>query len=210
MRIVCKGVEPGSLRLYKRSNPNARYEDLSPTLRADIREACVVEQFYLCAYCCQQISGESTDTMNEHVEARKLAPSRSLDFTNIVASCRSAHQCDSAHGSQHLPLTPFMDACEREFEFGVSGRVKGSTERAKEAIRVLNLGDKEENNRRLIEMRKQLSYTLLLATGIDPDEGLDCDELLEVLIVDLSSPREGRLEPFAPVVVSILRRWLSA
>ncbi|AJC68211.1 hypothetical protein [Dickeya zeae] len=210
MRKITKGTEPASLTAWKRANPNGRYDKLTETERQDIRDACAKEQFYLCAYCCKPISGDNSDTMNEHVQARKLAPRRSLDFTNIVASCTTKNQCDAAHGSQPFSLTPLMAECETELQFMISGRVEGKTERAQEAIKVLNLGDKKGNNKPLIEARKKFIDSLLLTNGIDPNEGLEDDDLLRAVINDFSSPQNGRLEPYAPVLVNILKSWLSA
>lgn len=206
MKKIDKGPEPASLTVFKQANPQARYQDLSDVERQDIRQSCSREQFYLCAYCCQAISGANQDTMNEHVVARRLAPERSLDFSNIVASCTTPKQCDSSHDSQDLPLTPFMPECEDEFRFKLSGRVEGVTERAREAIRVLNLGDAEENNKGLIEKRKQLVNTLIWKDYGNPELlTLEDDrELLNELINELNRPQDGKLEPFAPVLVNIL------
>lgn len=209
MRKIDKGYEPERLTQWKRQHPQGRYDQLNDLERQDIRIACTEEQFYLCAYCCQTISGTSADTMNEHVEARNLAPSRSLDFSNIVASCTTPQQCDAAHGSQALPLTPLMDECETELQFMLSGRVKGLSRNAEQSIHVLNLGDHERNNKKLIEKRKQLSHHLLFVNGVLPDEGLEDEELLQILIADLSQPINGRLEAFSPVVINILRQRIT-
>ena len=211
MRRISKtpGVEPELLTKWKQRNPQGIYKNLSEVERQAIREACAEEQYYLCAYCCQAVSGQRRDTMNEHVEARKIAPHRSLDFTNIVASCTNPNQCDAAHGSQPLPLTPFMPECETDLVFKLSGRVVGKTQQAVEAIRVLNLGDTEKNNRSLIEKRKQLVQTLLLTNSVNPGEGLDDNELIEILIDELSVPVDGKLAAFAPVTINILRQWIS-
>ena len=209
MREIDKGIEPESLTAFKRAMPHARYPDLSELERRDIRNACTKEQFHLCAYCCQVISGKNNDTMNEHVEAQQLAPNRTLDFTNLVASCRTPNQCDAAHGSQPLPLTPLMPECETELRFRLSGRVEGLTERAREAIRVLNLGDTEQNNKALIEKRKQLVDGLIWANyGGDPDqlELEEDEELIRMLIDDLARPKDGKLKPFAPVLINILSK----
>ncbi|MDV6344014.1 hypothetical protein [Nitrosomonas sp. Is37] len=209
MRKINKGREPASLIAWKRTNPVGDYNQLTEIERQDIRDACLQEQFYLCAYCCQKITGENDDCMNEHVEARHLAPNRSLDFGNIVASCTTPNQCDAAHGSQPLSLTPLMAECETELRFKISGRIEGLTDQAKETIRVLNLGDTEVNNKALIEKRKNLSESLLWKNGVDPSEGLDDDELIKAVIDDISQPQNGKLESFAPVVVNILRNWLT-
>ncbi|MBD2315184.1 TIGR02646 family protein [Desertifilum sp. FACHB-1129] len=207
MRRISKGAEPPCLTAWKRTNPHGRYHQLTDDIRRNIRQCALEEQFYLCAYCCQKI--QDIDTChNEHIEAQKLNPERTLDFLNIVASCNTPNQCGDAHQSQHLPLTPLMMECETELRFKISGRVEGLSDRAIETIRVLNLGDREQNNRSLIEKRKQLSNVLFLSNGVDPNEGLEDEELLEMLIADLSPPQQGQMEPFTPVVVNILRNWL--
>lgn len=208
MKKITKREEPNSLTRWKQAHPGGNYKEIDDALRKDIREACSKEQFFLCAYCCTGISGKSTDTMNEHVQARREAPNRSLDFQNIVASCKTLGQCDSAHGSQPLPITPLMDECEKEFKFKISGRVEGITERAREAIAVLNLGDSEQNNKSLIAKRKALSESLLWVNGVDPSEGLEDDDLLQAVIDDLLVPDDGALRPFSPVVANILRGWM--
>jgi uncharacterized protein (TIGR02646 family) len=199
---------------WKRNNPNKRYKQLDNTLEAinirqDIREACTKEQFYICAYCCQAISGNSNDTMNEHVVAQEIDPNRTLDFTNIVASCRTLGQCDDSHQSQLLPITPFVDQCETELKFKISGRVEGLSEDAIRSINVLNLGDTEENNKGLIEKRKRLVDGILWTNGINPDEGLDDNELLNDLIENIIQPNGGRLDPFSPIAVNILKQWIA-
>jgi uncharacterized protein (TIGR02646 family) len=206
MRTISKGTEPPSLTDWIRKKPNG-YEDLDPNIRRDIREYALKEQFYLCAYCCQKIEGIDV-CHNEHIEAQNSRPQRSLDFTNIVASCNTDNQCGKAHKSQLLPLTPLMVECETELRFKISGRVEGLSDRAITTIQVLKLGDQEKNNRKLIEKRKQLSNTLLWKNGINPDEGLEDTELLELLIDELAQPLEGQLDAFAPVVINILQSWL--
>lgn len=207
MRTISKGAEPHGLVAWKRTNPHGRYNQLTEDIRRIIRQHTLEEQFYICAYCCQQI--QNIDAChNEHIEAQNLNPKRTLDFSNIVASCNTSNQCGNAHKSQPLPLTPLMTECETELRFKISGRVEGMSERAKVTIQVLNLGDDEKNNRSLIEKRRQLSNTLLWTNGIDPNEGLEDEELLEMLISDLSQPQQGKMEPFTPVVINILKSWL--
>ena len=67
-----------------------------------------------------------------------------------------------------------------------------------------------KNNRALIEKQKQLSNALLWANDINPDDGLEDDEILNILIDDLSQPQQDQMEPFTPVVINILRSWLQA
>lgn len=210
MRKITKrdGFEPLSLSNFKRAHPLGNYGDLEAAERNDIRAECATEQYFLCAYCSKQITGKNQDSMNEHVDARRIAPNRSLDFTNIVASCTTPRQCDDSHGSQPLPLTPFMEACETELQFKLSGKVVGLSDRAIETIRVLNLGDTLTNNRSLIEQRRQLTESLLWANGINPNDGLEDDELIDLVLTDISTPKDGKLEAFSPVLVNILKQWI--
>ncbi|MGP5214129.1 retron system putative HNH endonuclease [Psychrobacter immobilis] len=190
-------VEPLSLSQFKRPNKQRNYSHLTPEIRQDIRKACTKEQLYLCAYCCKTISGDSRDTMNEHVEARRVAPNRDLDYTNIVASCTTPKQCDDAHGSQTLPLTPFDDECETALEFKISGRVTGLTDDAKETIRVLNL-----DNKSLMEQRRTFINTILFTYG---EDAIEDNDLINIMIDELAQPKKGRLEAFSPVIVNALR-----
>ncbi len=200
--------EPEELTHWKIANPAGDYTDLPSDVRRAIRLTNTQGQYYLCAYCCQEITGTKTDCMNEHVEARSIAPHRSLDFDNIVASCTKINQCDKAHKAQHLPLTPLMSECESEFQFYLSGRVKGITDRAKTTITVLNLGDTEENNNALIERRKALIHILLFTNGVNHANELDDDELIQIVIDDINSVKDGKLSAFSPALTNVLRSWL--
>ena len=206
MRKINKGEAPESLNQWKRANPTGQYSDVDAGVKQSIRITALQEQGYLCAYCCVLLSGDG-DCHNEHVVAQSLSPKQTVEFSNIVVSCNAKKQCGNAHGSKLLPVTPFMDACETELKFSISGRVKGLTERATKMIKVLNLGDSEQQNRALIEKRKQLAEVLLWRNGVDPKEGLDDDELIAIVIDDILQPVNGKFESFAPVVANILRGW---
>ncbi len=201
MRKITKGIEPAELTSWKRKNPRGRYDDLSHAERGAINDATRQEQFGLCAYCCKKI-GES-DSMNEHVEARNIAKNRTLDFSNIVASCITPKQCDAAHGSQPLPLTPLMVECETELKFYFSGDVEGLTDRAKQAIDVLNL-----NNQSLIAKRKQQIKTLVMPPDTTESVLLWDGETIEMFINEwLQKPDDdGQLQAYSPVLVNVLRQ----
>lgn len=202
MRKIIKGDEPATLTQWKRANPRGRYADLTHEPSQSIRQACIEEQYGLCAYCCHEITADNA--RNEHVQAQKLAPNRTVDFSNIVASCDRLKQCDKAHGHQVLPLTPLMDECETELKFYISGRVEGLTPRATTSIQVLNLGDSHDNNRALINARKTLVEALLYEGGVELK--VEDSDLLILLMEELSAPdANNRLKPFAPVLVNVIR-----
>ncbi|MEZ8068300.1 TIGR02646 family protein [Vibrio sp. FF145] len=213
MRKITKraGYEPQQLTDWKRANPNKRYPQLKDGgVRQAIRMEALAEQHFLCGHCCQALSGDG-DCHNEHVEAQDLNQNRTLDFSNIIASCNTLNQCGDSHKSQALPLTPFMDECETDLVFKLSGRVSGKSPDAIETIRVLNLGDRDSNNKSLIAKRKAAVHSLLWQYSIDPDADpeLEDDEIIEMMIDDLSTPADGKLEAFSPVVVNVLKQWIA-
>lgn len=213
MRKITKraGYEPQSLTDWKRANQNKRYSQLKDgAVRQAIRSEALEEQYYLCGHCCQALSGDG-DCHNEHVEAQDLNQNRTLDFSNIIASCNTQNQCGDSHKSQALPLTPLMDECETDLVFKLSGRVSGKTPDANETIRVLNLGDREINNKSLIAKRKAAVHSLLWQYNIDPDADpeLEDDEIIEMMIDDLSTPDNGKLEAFSPIVINVLKQWIA-
>ena len=195
-----KGFEPPKLTAWKRKNKNGKYADLSDKKYKDVRdainEATCKEQFGLCAYCCKAIT--ENNSMNEHVEAQNIAKNRTLDFSNIVASCTTQKRCDKAHGSQPLPLTPLMDECETELKFYFSGKVEGLTDRARKSIEVLGL-----NSSAIREERKQMIENLLF-TNTPNDVNFSDNDLIAALL----NPTNGQLQAYSPVLVNVLRQKL--
>ena len=206
MRKITKGDEPAALTQWKRANPNGRYPELTHQERNAIRRACIEEQYGLCAHCCNVITPESAH--NEHVEAQRLAPNRTVDFSNIVASCNRPNQCGDSHAHQALPLTALMNECETEVKFYLSGRVEGMSPRAITSIQVLNLGDRREKNRALFNDRRDIINALLFNSCLDgSDFTIENIDLLTILEEDLQQPDENRqLKAFSPVLINVIRQ----
>lgn len=211
MKKIRKTSEPTALTGWKKANPGkSKYDQLSDDVRRAIREHALQEQHYLCAYCCCLISSADKDKChNEHMEARSINSKRELDFSNIVVSCNARNQCGTSHKSQSLDLLPVMHECETELQFMISGRVRGLSTRAVEAIRILNLGDSEKNNKALIDKRRRLVEAVLYKNGVDPTEGLEDEEIVEMLLHDLLTPVDGKLDAFAPVAANVIRNWIN-
>ena len=209
MRLIAKGQEPTELTAWKKFNPKGLYQDLQNSkqgklTRQAICQAAIHEQYGLCAYCCKQI--DETNSNNEHLASQRSARNKTLDFANIVASCTTPNRCNQARGAKELPLTPLMPERETELQFRLSGTVKGMTERAIEAIKVLAL-DKQA----IREERKGLVDSLLYDNSMIPDDlQPPDDDLLNILLRDLQQPDEaGQLSPFSPVLINILRQFLA-
>lgn len=102
-----------------------------------------------------------------------------------------------------------MAECETELKFFISGRVEGKTPRAQDSVKVLNLGESARSNKALVERRKQMCQTLMLTYGEHINDGVEDDGLITLLISDLETPADGKLEPYAPALINILRQWLN-
>ncbi len=212
MQQIIKGNEPTELAEYKRKNPTHRYDDLGEDLeriRPTIRQACLDEQSYLCAYCCRQIGTKDRDCHNEHILPQQKYPQKSFDFIgNIVGSCSSGNSCGDAKANQEINISPLSPRCESEFKFNISGTITGLTDDAKQTIDVLKLGDSLQQNQKLVDIRKQAIANFLFSQSTTIDDLVEDDELLTLLVEDLQQITEGKLQPFAPIITKALKNWI--
>ena len=201
--IKVQGREPVELTAWKKANQGKRYQDLQAPIRQAIRRAAIKEQFGLCGYCCQRI--DENDSNNEHVISRQSDKNQTLNFSNIIASCKKKDRCNQARGAKELALTPFMPECELELKFYLSGKLEGNTIRATEAINSLGL-----DNRAIREERKNLVDELIFTEGLFSNElQLRGDEFLNDMISKLDKPDDsGMLLAHSPALINIIRGFL--
>jgi uncharacterized protein (TIGR02646 family) len=209
MRQIIKVIEPQSLTNFKVTFPTSKYEDLSggnETIRIDIRNSCLREQNYLCAYCCDRIT--ISDSHNEHIIPQSDVSGRNLtlDYNNIVASCQSNNHCGHKKKKQLISLTPLMPNCEVDIIYLLNGKMTHRNQNAQNTISVLNLRD-----RGLANKRKSVIDIVLFQYVEDLNNlALEDTEYLEMIIDEINIPSiDGKLEAFTPVIVNVLRQFLS-
>lgn len=208
MRRIDKLNEPMSLTQFKLNNLSLKYIDLAnghENVRIDIRQSCVNEQFFLCAYCCDRIT--TITSHNEHIIPQNslLGNNLTLDYDNIVASCQTNNNCGHKKGNSLINLTPLMIECENEVIFQLNGKITHTTPRAQETINILNLRNKGLENK-----RKQV-IDIILFEYVDDLNNLRLEEdyYLELIIEELSQVDiSGKLEAFSPVIINVLRQFL--
>lgn len=208
MRLINKGVEPVSLTRLKVIQPNFKYQDLIGPyniIRVDIRKSCIIEQFSLCAYCCDRITSNSSH--NEHIipQSDPIGANLSLDYTNIIASCESKNHCGHFKKNNIIPLTPLMNTCESDILFQLNGKMTSRNPNAQQTIAILNL-----RNAALSEKRRKVIDLILFEYVDDLSEMvLEDAEFLELMIDELKNPNvDGKLEAFAPVIINVLRQFI--
>lgn len=160
-------------------NEKALYEILKTQLRQ--------EQNGLCCYCCQRLDEQ---VKVEHLKPRNPKDPKNskqnrnlmFEYGNLLLSCTIPKQCDSKKGNQDLPLTPLMQESDDELKINFAGELEAKTDRAKQAIDILNL-----NNRKLCEKRKakidMIQFTFdPNSTLMPPVKVLDKENLNAIII----------------------------
>lgn len=156
MIFIEKKEEPKWLSEYKKNNPTAIYDSESfAGYREQLRDTLVLEQRSLCAYCCSHIKNDKAH--NEHIEPRHPqngVSTRSLDYSNIVASCNNKGTCGNKKKNEYDSkrfVSPLNPNCEEEFTYYPDGVIEGD----QYTIDLLNLNAYE-----LREARKAVYKTI--------------------------------------------------
>jgi uncharacterized protein (TIGR02646 family) len=179
--------------------------------KADVHEALLEEQGYICCYCGRRVNtGESHI---EHLVPRKLCRGRELDYTNMLASCEGGtrdsppsenhcgHRKDNWYESR-LFVSPLDPDCESYFTFTTAGEIlpvsdPARAKKAKETIRRLGL-----DISKLTRMRREALEPII--EGID---SLTADEGKFLLTQFNQRDTSGRYTPFCFAIVSVLRQY---
>lgn len=159
MIFIDKQEEPEWLKEFKRKNPKATYDskNFKPYIKK-LNEELVKEQKCICAYCCCKIDTEKSH--NEHIEPRHAGTyesKRSLDYTNLVASCygfQGEKTCGPKKENKYDEkrfISPLDPACEDVFSYLPNGVIDGD----EYTIELLNL-----NSYRLRKARESIYNTI--------------------------------------------------
>lgn len=138
----------------KKNNPKEWLDKNKHDIYVILREQLRQEQNGLCCYCCQRLDKQ---VKVEHLKPRNPKDPKNskqnrnliFEYSNLLLSCITPKQCDSAKSNKDLPLTPLMQECDDELKINFAGELEAKTDRAKQAIEILNL-----NNRKLCEKRR--------------------------------------------------------
>jgi uncharacterized protein (TIGR02646 family) len=170
VRFIEKEAEPALLRRWKWDNSGLpqtlSYANIPAGALAELRDALLREQGYLCAYTMIRIPSSNKGHI-EHVWPRSRAPEKELEYTNMVYrvpgsdAARSefgAHCKDDFEVTRDNFVAPTHRACETRFAYDLSGGVKASSKTDSAAIQtvaILNLNHKELVAQREAAIRSQ-------------------------------------------------------
>ncbi len=172
MIFINKNKTPEFITSFIRNNKHGNYdsESFKPYYQ-ELRNSLIAEQKGLCAYCCTKITLDKSH--NEHIEPRHKKDGtyskRSLDYTNIVASCERESTCGRKKGNEYDELkfiSPLMEGCEEIFSYFPDGYMDGD----EYTISLLNLNSYE------LRRARRAMYKILLDMDSDTIEMVYCKD----------------------------------
>lgn len=130
---------------------NEAYDRLRNPLKDQVREALMLEQGHLCAYCMRRIPDERiletdtelSDVYIEHWTARssdvKVAENKSLDYNNLLAVCSGNEKapeagkrkkrfftCDKKRDNRPLKINPLDAETLKTIKYSEDGKIEST------------------------------------------------------------------------------------
>lgn len=174
MILIQRGKEPDSLLKYRKSFPEACYEELPAEPAKDIREQMWAEQNGLCAYCMCKLNSPQ-DVRIEHYAARNpdggsYDAASTLNYKHMLGVCHGNSfwpgikeedkTCDAHRGNKLLTVNPYDLTSIRKIRYTSEGYIFSEDEDVDEDVnKILNLNCKArslpENRKAVLTQTKQ-------------------------------------------------------
>lgn len=200
MKRIIKGGSPDDFEQWKLNNPGSDFRDLPQgQIKTNLKKALIREQYGLCGYCCSALIKKKSHI--EHIIPHSSG-TQQLDYNNLICSCNGfgvdRETCGHKKDNDIIPISPTDFDCEDHFKYNSNGRINPSTKAdtdAQKTIDILNL-----NSYELITARRTIIRLL--------EEDDDVTSKKDEYIVNYSTPVDGRLEAFAPMILYILNNYI--
>ncbi|WP_066098730.1 retron system putative HNH endonuclease [Xanthomonas massiliensis] len=158
MKHVQKQEAPVSFERWKaQANDDWQptYADLQNPEKAQLQEALLSEQGWVCCYCGRSI--EQAHSHIEHFRPQEHYPDRVLSYDNLHASCiretspGTPLHCGHAKGNafdEALAISPTTPGCEQQFRYTLDGQIIPKNDNAAYMCNLLKLDIEFLNDRR--------------------------------------------------------------
>jgi len=124
------------------------YEDLSGTIKEEVKNSLMKEQGYICCYCERRLTDD--DSHIEHFNPRSNNAANPLDYTNMLCSCQNRleqgepRHCGHLKGDwfdNQLLVSPLDPDCEGRFAYTADGKIQPATKSSDAArMTIVKLG----------------------------------------------------------------------
>jgi uncharacterized protein (TIGR02646 family) len=142
MKYIIKGIEPDNFITWKSCGTKI-YDNLRNPIKADLKNALLSEQGYICCYCESKIS--SNNSHIEHLDPQCNNNSNDLDFTNLLCSCQKQlsagepRHCGNSKDNDTISIHPLQNTCESKFTYREDGTIQSTDIDSRETIEYLKL-----------------------------------------------------------------------
>lgn len=210
MLYIKKGKPPKSFIEYTREKC-ARFDDMPPETKKELRRSLLEEQGYLCAYCMRRIADGGAETKIEHLQARNL--SNELVYQNLLAVChgnegrpREHQTCDSRKGNRKLQFSPLDIADMNTIYYDHQGHILSTKNGIQQELDdVLNLND--EDGYLIYNRQKTLHLFLKTIRQSLGNKSLTKTQL-EKKLRFYEGGEQGKKVPYCGIIVWYLRKRL--
>lgn len=107
------------------------YEDLSGTIKEEVKNSLIKEQGYICCYCERRLTDDGSHI--EHFNPQSNNAVNPLDYANMLCSCQNQleqgepRHCGHLKGDwfdNQLLVSPLDPDCEGHFTYTADGKIQ--------------------------------------------------------------------------------------
>ena len=118
------------------------YEDLSGTIKEEVKNSLIKEQGYICCYCERRLTDDGSHI--EHFNPQSNNAVNPLDYANMLCSCQNQleqgepRHCGHLKGDwfgNQLLVSPLDPDCEGHFTYTADGKIQPA-EKSDDATRM--------------------------------------------------------------------------
>jgi uncharacterized protein (TIGR02646 family) len=220
MKFIPKNPEPASFTHWKQqasADWQPSFGDLRHPERPEVINSLLIEQGYICCYCCQRLS--PTRSHIEHLKPQKhCLEAEKIAYENLLASCNGSVEeeiaaerlpkefCGHKKGDWYDPnmmVSPLDPHCAEYFSYAVTGKILPTTNVNKRTAAETTIERLGLNHSKLKRGRQRVIGQILLTTESSTEQEI------RQFIQSLNQPDDtGKLSQFCTAAIFQLQQFL--
>ena len=208
MIFINKKQEPKSLLEYRANKSNLAditYDNFRD--KDDVRDALLVEQGHICAYCMQRITKDKMKI--EHFSCQSINETLQLEYKNMLGCCMGGEgqdedfqHCDTKKKSKKIKFNPSNpnDKNSLKISYDHNGLISSKDDEFnKDLNEVLSLNlELFKNNRKAVLLQLYESFSKVKRNATKKD----CEERL----LKFSKPKNGMLPEYCGIAIYYINK----